>query len=138
VVSARGASASPEALGAVLPFAPCVLRYPRDTIAGCQPFDFRNSAIQSTSGVLPLPPATMLPTTMTGIPGCSLFSKRTQYRNLLIETTKRNARLTGHSSQATAPRRCQCFTRRGLLVGLRGEGDLREARKARGLHDAHH
>src|SRR5712664_729245 len=36
---------------------------------GDQPFDFRNSAIQSTSGVLLLPPTVRLPTTITRMPG---------------------------------------------------------------------
>ena len=77
---------------------------------GDQPFDFRNSAIQSTSGVFPLPPTVRLPTTITGTPGCfelrslSLKSKRR------MRTAAPNNRLIGHSSQATAPRRYQCLT----------------------------
>src|SRR5258708_8552739 len=91
-----------------------------------------------TRGVLPLPPATRLPTTMTGIPGCSLGSRRILKKIFLKKTMKPKTRLTGHSSQATAPRRYQCFTGFELLVGLRGERDLRQAREARRLHDAHH
>src|SRR3954471_967394 len=83
--------------------------YPRETIAGAQPLLSRSGAIHRTSGVLPLPPTVMLPTTMTGIPGCSLFSRRAQYRNFLNVTPTENTKLAGHSNQARRPRRYQNF-----------------------------
>src|SRR4051812_34440999 len=109
--------------------------YPRETIPGCQPFFFRNSAIQSTSGVLPAPPTVMLPTTITGMPGWLLFRIRSLKRSLLEKARKPNATLAGHSRKAAAALRCQGST---LLAGLRREGDLRQAGHPRRLHHPHH
>src|SRR5687767_3546204 len=104
-------------------------------IAGDQPLLRRNSAIHRTSGVLPVPPTVRLPTTITGMPGCALLSKRSAYSARRTPTAMPKTRLTGHSSQAMAPRRYQNFT---LLRGLRREGDLRKAGDACRFHHADH
>src|SRR5258706_1741120 len=98
---------------------------------GVQPFFARSSAIQITSGVLPAPPTVRLPTTITGIPGCLLPRTLTWYRIFLRRTAQPKTRLTGHSSQATAPRRVQGFT--FLPFGLRPAGELGQGSEAVGL-----
>src|SRR2546422_4883584 len=62
---------------------------------GDQPFDFRNSAIQSTSGVFPLPPTVTLPTTITGTPGCFEFRSLSLKSKRRMTTAAPNRRLIG-------------------------------------------
>ena len=99
------------------------------------PSPCRNSAIQITSGVLPLPPTVMLPTTMTGMPGCALLQDAQRVENAPNEN--HDAEQQAHRPQQPGDG-AAAVPVASLLGGLRGEGDLRQAGEARGLHHAHH
>src|SRR6185369_4848977 len=91
------------------------------------------------TGVLPVPPTEMLPTTMTGTFARHGFASPVRYARRRRKTAKRKRSARGKKTSAPPPRRCHSRSNHAatLRPRLRGERDVVEAGEPRAFHHVH-
>src|SRR5438132_7647159 len=112
---------------------------PRATTPGVHPRRMRISRISITSGVLPVPPTVMLPTTITGTGARHEGRMRARYAKRRRNTASPNNTANGRKINAPPPNRCHSRSSHDLIVpdlafGLRRERDVVVAREPRAFH----
>src|SRR6188508_3035021 len=113
---------------------------------GLKPLRCRRSTMASTSGVFPVPPTVMLPTTITGTGARQVGSSFNRYSERLTALAPRNSSANGDMSSARPPSFCHSDRIHSLtgeapalaLAALGGERDVVVAREPRAFHDVHH
>jgi len=83
--------------------------YPRLMIAGVYPFRCSRSASQITSGVFPLPPTVMFPTTMTGTGRLKDLNSPILYANRRDVESRMKSHDNGINARCQGPSLCHCL-----------------------------